>query len=404
MAAVHYHQGKFPPDDRIDWPRLIPFIGPAAAALARYDGMLAAVPNPGVLLAPLSTREAVLSSRIEGTQATMGEVLEYEAGQEPASPERGKDIHEVLNYRAAMRRAEQLLVQDNLPLSQRVVREAHAVLLAGVRGEGRSPGAYRRVPNWIGPPGCGMDDAKFVPIGADRLADAMNAWEHWLHADAPDRLVQLAVLHAEFEALHPFLDGNGRLGRMLVPLFLWQRELIRAPVFYISAYFEARRDAYYDGLLAVSRDDDWTGWCRFFLEAVRVQAEDNLEKTTGILNLYDRMKKDVTDMTHSQYAIRAVDWMFDRPVFRSTEFIAGADIPDPTARRILKVLREGGILESISKGRGRRAAVLAVPQIAEHRGGQGHGHIRGLTEDGRRALLRRRPSKDDGQTGVVAHG
>ena len=239
--AVHYHTGQFPPDERLDWPALIPFIGPAAGALARYDGMLAAVPNPDILITPLTTQEAILSSRIEGTVATMGDVLGFEAGQTPDSPARRDDFQEVLNYRSALRRAEELLAE--LPLSLRVVREAHAVLMRGVRGEGKAPGEFRRLSNWIGPPGCTIEEAAFVPVGADALPVAMSAWERYIHGDAPDRLVQLAVLHAEFEALHPFLDGNGRLGRMLVPLFLWQFGLIRAPRFYISAYFEARRDA-----------------------------------------------------------------------------------------------------------------------------------------------------------------
>ena len=177
---VHYHLGQFPPDQRLDWSRLIPLLGPTAAAVARYDGMLAAVPNPDVLLSPLTTQEAVLSSRIEGTQATMGEVLEFEAGgRVPDSAERREDIHEVLNYRSAMSEARRLL--DDLPLSQRVIRRAHAVLLDGVRGEGKSPGEYRRIPNWIGPPGCTIDDARFVPIASDRLPDAMSAWERYIH-------------------------------------------------------------------------------------------------------------------------------------------------------------------------------------------------------------------------------
>ena len=367
MAPVAYHEGRFPPES-LDWSRLIPLLGPAAAAVARYDGMLAAIPNPGVLLAPLTTQEAVLSSRIEGTQATMGEVLEFEAGQEAASPERREDIQEVLNYRAAMREAERLLV--SLPLSQRVIREAHKVLLTGVRGQDKSPGEYRRIPNWIGPPGCTIDNAHFVPIAADKVPDAMSLWEHYAHEDAPDRLVQLAILHAEFEALHPFRDGNGRVGRMLVPLFLWQRRLIRQPMFYISAYFETRRDAYYKGLLAVSRDDDWTGWCRFFLEAVRSQAEDNLSKAQAILALYEEMKRRVPELTRSQYAIRALDWIFERPIFKSSDFIASAGIPAPTARRFLGVLQSGGILRPLLAGRGRRAAILAFPtllKIAEGR-------------------------------------
>lgn len=360
MPAVHYHNGRFPPPT-LDWPQLIPLLGPAAAAVARYDGMLAAVPNPAVLLSPLTTQEAVLSSRIEGTQATMGEVLEFEAGEEAATPERREDIHEVLNYRAAMREAERLLAE--LPLSQRVIRDMHRVLLAGVRGQNKAPGDYRRIPNWIGPPGCAKEEARFVPIGADRLPDGMSAWERYAQEGAPDRLVQLAILHAEFEALHPFLDGNGRLGRMLVPLFLWQRGLIRRPMFYISGWLEARRDEYCERLLAVSRDDDWTGWCRFFIEAVKVQAEQNLACTEAILKLHDDLKHRLPELTRSQYAVRALDWIFARPIFKAPDFIAGAGIPAPTGRRFLGVLRNANVLNDLRPGKGRRAAILAFPDL-----------------------------------------
>ena len=361
MPVVHYHEGRFPPEERLEWPKLIPLIGPAVAAVARYDGVLTAVPDPRVLLSPMTTREAVLSSRIEGTQATMSEVLEFEAGQEAESPERRDDIHEVLNYRAALQEAERML--QELPICQRVIREAHRILLAGVRGKGMSPGDYRRVPNWIGPPGCTVEQATFVPIGAERLADAMSAWERYVHHEAPDRLVQLAILHAEFEALHPFLDGNGRLGRMLVPLFLWQCGLISQPMFYISAYFEAHRDAYYEGLLAVSRDGDWTGWCRFFLEAVRAQAEENLTKARGILALYEDMKGRVAAVTRSRYAIHILDWIFERPIFNSSDFVATAEVPDRTARRLLAALREHGILRALRAGNGRRGAILVFPDL-----------------------------------------
>lgn len=360
MAAVSYHAGRFPPA-LLDWPKLIPLLGPAAAAVARYDGMLAAVPNPDLLLAPLTTQEAVLSSRIEGTQATMGEVLEFEAGEEVGTAERREDIHEVLNYRAAMREAERLL--GELPLSQRVIRGMHRVLLAGVRGQNKAPGEYRRIPNWIGPTGCTVEEARFVPIGADRLPDAMGAWERYTHEDAPDRLVQLAVLHAEFESLHPFLDGNGRVGRMLVPLFLWQRGLIKRPMFYISGWLEARRDEYYERLLAVSRDDDWTDWCRFFIEAVKAQAEENLERTQAILKLHDDLMHRLPELTRSQYAVRALDWIFGRPIFKAPDFIAMAGIPAPTARRFLDVLRKENVLNDIRAGRGRRAAILAFPAL-----------------------------------------
>ena len=357
---VHYHVGSFPPED-LDWRVLIPLLGTTAAAIARYDGALAAVPNPDVLLAPLTTHEAVLSSRIEGTQATMGEVLEFEAGVQPDSTDRRDDIQEVLNYRKAMARAEEML--QELPLCLRVVREAHEILMSGARGAGKSPGEYRRIPNWIGPPGCTMDEATFVPIGAERLVDAMAGWERFVHDDVPDRLVQTALLHAEFEALHPFLDGNGRLGRMLVPLLLWQYDVIREPMFYISAHFESHRDAYYEGLLAVSRDDDWTGWCRFFLEAMRTQAEENLRKAEGIIDLYDEMKTRIADMTKSRFAIHVLDWVFQFPIFSSTDFASGAGVPAKSARRVLHSLLQGGLLETLVPASGRRPAVFLFPGV-----------------------------------------
>ena len=191
---VHYRIGSFPPES-LDWQVLIPLFGATAAVVARYDGALAAVPNPVVLLTPLTTREAVLSLRIEGTQATMGQVLEFEAGVHPDSIERRDEIQDVLNYRRAMARAEEML--EALPLGQRVVREAQEILMSGTKGAGKSPGEYGRVPNWIGPPGCSMEEATFVPIGADRLVEAIGTWERFVHAEAPDRLVQIALLHAK---------------------------------------------------------------------------------------------------------------------------------------------------------------------------------------------------------------
>ena len=180
MTVTKYHEGGFPPD-KLDWDRLVPCIGPANAAVARYDGMLAAIPNAHVLLSPLTTQEAVLSSRIEGTQATMGEVLEYEAcggTDEPSSPKEA-DIWEVLNYRKAMWTATEML--NDLPLCQRIVLESHKILLNSVRGHGKAPGRYREIPNWIGPQGCSIEEARFVPISADRLPEAMSRWEKYIH-------------------------------------------------------------------------------------------------------------------------------------------------------------------------------------------------------------------------------
>jgi len=355
---VEYHEGGFPPK-RLDWEKLVPLIGPANAALARYDGMLAAVPNPAVLLSPLMTQEAVLSSRIEGTQATMAEVMEFEAGIRAEVPDANRvaDIHEVLNYRKAMTHAVELL--KDLPLCQRVMREAHSILMQGVRGEGKAPGEYRRIPNWIGPPGTPVEKATYIPISGDKLPSAMDHWERFVHGEAPDKLVQLALLHAEFEALHPFLDGNGRLGRMFVPLFLFSVGLLRSPMFYISAYLEARRDEYYERLLAVSRDGAWTEWCAFFLQATKKQAEENLQKSDAILHLYEEEKGNFVELTHSQYAIKALDFIFMHPVFSATAFANESNIPKSTAIRILKILRERLSFSMLREARGQQPAVYA---------------------------------------------
>lgn len=361
-GPVHYRKGQFPPSD-LDWGRLVPMIGPANAAVARYDGMLAAIPNAHVLLSPLTTQEAVLSSRIEGTQATMGEVLEYEARGDTDEPTSTKeaDIWEILNYRKAMRAATERL--KTLPLCQRIVLECHGILLNSVRGHGKSPGQYRKIPNWIGPPGCPIEDARFVPIDAQDLPEAMSRWEKFIHEEAPDRLIQLALLHAEFEALHPFLDGNGRLGRMLIPLFLYQARIIQQPMFYISAYLESHREEYYERLLAVSRDNDWNGWCAFFLKVVHIQAEGNLAKAQAILDLYNRMKIRFAELTHSQYAIYALDWAFERPIFKSSDFVRSGNVPKPTAQRTLNLLKKEGILRELTPGSGRRAATLIYPEL-----------------------------------------
>lgn len=361
---VRYHVGKFPPK-QIDWSRLVPLIGPANAALARYDGLLSAIPNAEILLSPLTMREAVLSSRIEGTQATIGEVLEYEAarGQSAIEPGKASEIQEVLNYRKAMREAVNAL--EKLPLCGRVIRDAHRTLLSGskVRGHDKARGEYRKIQNYIGRPGRPIEDARFVPIAPERVADAMSQLEKYMHSIVPDTLVQMAVIHGEFESLHPFLDGNGRVGRMLIPLFLFERELLHSPTFYVSEYLEQHRDEYYDRLLSISRDDDWTGWCEFFLSAVTEQAASNQQKAQQILDLYRTQKDLVVQTTRSQYSIAALDFLFDQPIFNSSDFIQKAGIPAPTGRRILRQLSEESMLRTLREARGQRSAIFVFTEL-----------------------------------------
>jgi Fic family protein len=359
---VYYHEGHFPPKD-IDWKSLISLIGPANAALARYDGTLLAIPNASLLLSPLMTQEAVLSSRIEGTQATMGEVLEYEAGTEQKNdPQKNADISEVLNYRKAMWKAVDLL--KGLPLCQRLLNDTHEVLMEGVRGYNKSPGEYRKIQNWIGPPGCPIEKATYIPISSEKLPNAMSAWEKFIHHEYQDKLVQLSILHGEFEALHPYLDGNGRIGRMFVPLFLFSNKLIQSPMFYISTYLEAHKDEYYDNLRNISQKNDWTGWCRFFLVAIREQAIENHEKTTAILRLYESEKNRIIQFLNSPYAFKALDFIFVRPIFSSTAFINESGIPSrATAQRILKNMRDNDIFGVVTSAEGRKPAVFVFKKL-----------------------------------------
>ncbi|MGE0682487.1 MAG: Fic family protein [Candidatus Binatia bacterium] len=362
-TPVYYHLGQFPPQE-LDWPQLIPLIGPASAGLARYDGLLSAIPNADILLSPLTTQEAVLSSKIEGTHVTIGEVLEIEAGGESEAITQPKrdDAEEVLNYRKAMRAC--VAEMAHRSLSQHVLRAAHSLLMQGVRGRDKSPGSYRNEQNWIGRKGCTIEEAYFVPIPTEHLQSGMDAWERYLSSTAePDALIQLAILHVEFEALHPFKDGNGRLGRMLIPLFLFQRKLLASPDFYMSGYLEANREEYQDRLRKVSRIGNWTGWCAFFLKGIQQQSAENERKARAILTLYDRLKTQVVDLTHSQHSIRAVDFIFQTPIFTAPLFTNHSQIPKPTATRILNLLREKGIVSPLREGRGRRAGIYIFPEL-----------------------------------------
>jgi Fic family protein len=324
--------------------------------------LLSAIPNAHVLLSPLTTQEAVLSSKIEGTHVTMGEVLEIEAGGGPESQPKRDDAEEVLNYRKAMRAC--VVEMARRPLSQQIVRAAHGLLMQGVRGRDKSPGSYRQTQNWIGKKDCPLEKASFVPIAPEHLQNGMDEWERYVGSTAePDALVQLAILHVEFEALHPFQDGNGRLGRMLIPLFLYQRKLLASPDFYMSGYLEANREEYQERLRAVSREGDWTNWCRFFLEGILQQAGENERRARAILALYNRVQAQVAELTHSHHSIHAVDFVFRTPIFSAPLFTAHSQIPRPTAARILRILRDKKLLLPLRAGKGRRPGVFAFREL-----------------------------------------
>jgi Fic family protein len=357
---MHPYEPTPLPPPGIDIALLVTLVGEANAALARYDGLLHGMVNPAVMLSPLTNQEAVLSSKIEGTQATVEEVLEHEAGQE-YDAHKEADIQEILNYRQALTLAADTLRER--PLRLGLVKALHKTLMDSVRGQDKEPGEFRKTQNWIGPYGCTQETATFVPPNPLQLPGHLEAWERYLESDDVDPLLQTAIVHAQFEILHPFKDGNGRIGRLLIPLFLYSKGRLSSPMFYLSAYLEANRPEYYARLAAITRDNDWTGWTAFFLRAIAEQAKTNIVRVQAILSLYERMKTQVRDITRSQHSAQIVDALFDRPIFRIGDFATRANIPKPTAHPLLKQLQEAGLLKQLREGSGRRPAILAFPEL-----------------------------------------
>lgn len=348
----------------VDWPSLVPLIGQANRALALYDGILFGLPNPEVLLSPLTTQEAVLSSRMEGTQATLGDVLKFEAGAEVTEESKRQDIQEIINYRRALQTAEGELKRR--PFNLNLLLQLHGILLDSVRGRNKARGQFRVEQNWIGPPGSTIEEARFVPPAPLFLKDNLDNWEKYYHAEERDPLVQLAIVHAQFEIIHPFLDGNGRLGRILVPLFLHEKELLSRPMFYISSYLEANRDEYIDRLRDLGRPKSWDRWIEFFLRAVTEQAKENTSTARSIMQLYDRLKAKLIELTNSRYAVPLLDFIFDQPIFQSGQLTQHKQMPSlPTIMQMLRRLRKAGILKTVRKGAGRRGEIFAFAELLE---------------------------------------
>ena len=345
----------------LNWRDLLPRVGRGNAALARYDGMLQTLPDPAVLLSPITVNEAVLSSRIEGTQATLDEVLGHDAGL--AAPEaRLGDLEEIANYRVAVRIAEDELAER--PLSLSLIKSIHQRLMQGVRGRDKSPGEFRRDQNWIGRQGDMLDRARFVPPSPLILPQCLDQWAAYLQNQDEDPILQTAVAHAQFEILHPFKDGNGRIGRMLIPLLLYQRRALSRPMFYLSEYLETHRDTYYDRLLAITERNDWQGWIEFFIDALVEQADANLAKVVRIRDLHALMRARFVEVTHSQYAHGAVDAFFARPMISATGFHERAGFNTRvTANAMLRQLEAAGLIKRIRAGSGPSPAIYALPEL-----------------------------------------
>lgn len=319
----------------------------ADRALGRLDGAIGTLPDPDLFVFMYVRKEAVLSSQIEGTQSSLDNLLEAEA--EMYDPRRPRDVGEVLNYVRAMNLGIERLKE--LPVSLRLIREIHRELLQGVRGAERQPGEVRTSQNWIGPAGCVLADAIFVPPPPSEVAAALSDWESFLHAQhGLPPLVEIGLAHAQFETIHPFLDGNGRLGRLLITFLLCEREILLRPVLYLSHYFRRNRQTYYDRLQAVRDEGDWESWMRFFLQGVLEVSNESASTVRRINQLreHDRALIGREFVRGAGSALRILEFLYSRPIVTVTELAEVGGVTFQAANTLAKRLGELGILQEVT--------------------------------------------------------
>jgi Fic family protein len=318
-------------------PDLVLMLSRADTALSELSGLARILPNPHLLIGPLIRREAVQSSRIEGTQTSLAELLLDEAAPTPpANAEKADDLREVKNYVTALEHGIARL--KDLPLSLRLVRELHTKLMSGVRGEHATPGEFRRSQNWIGPAGSNLTNARYVPPPVDEMTELLADWERYLHVrDRTPDLVQCAIMHEQFEAIHPFIDGNGRVGRLMITLFLIERGRLAQPVLYLSDFIERNRSDYYDLLQRVRTHGEWIPWLRYFLTGIEQTARDADDRAHKLLELREAMLR-VTEPA-------LVDHLFVNPYVSISKAAEVMGVTQPTATRTLKSLEAKGLLK-----------------------------------------------------------
>ena len=345
---------RLPPKISYD-DELVLALSRADSALSELSGVGHLLPNPHLLIEPYVRREAVLSSRIEGTTAGLSDLLLEEIKAPGAQPPPA-DIREVRNYVSALEHGLRRL--RSLPLSLRLVGEMHEILMRGVRGGQATPGEFRRSQNWIGPSGSTIRDATFVPPPVRDMNEALDAWEKYLHerGRTPD-LVQCALIHEQFETIHPFLDGNGRVGRLLITLFLMERERLSQPLLYLSAFFESKREDYYRHLQRVRTHADWISWLRFFLEGVAVTSNEGVERARRLMDLRERFRRKLRGRPR---ALDLLDGLFRNPYITVARAEKMLKVSNPTARSAVTALQSEGMLEEIS-GRAWGRLYLARP-------------------------------------------
>ncbi|MEQ1831232.1 MAG: Fic family protein, partial [Pirellula sp.] len=327
-------------------PELIRLLSDADRALGRLDGVATVLPNPDLFVAMFVRQEAVLSSQIEGTQSTLQDILSFEAdGSDKTRP---GDVEEVVNYVAAMNHGLRRLPE--LPLSLRLIKEIHERLMKGVRGSEKTPGDFRRSQNWIGAAGCNLTTADFVPPPPHEMMEALSNLEKFMHErESLPVLIQCGLIHAQFETIHPFLDGNGRVGRLLITFLLCERQILQRPLLYLSYYLKARRSEYYDRLTAIRTDGNWEGWLKFFLRGIYEVSLSATEVARQIMQIRETHRQLISEkITSYGNALKLHDRMFEAPTFsiNSAKDIMGCAFA--TAATVVEQLQEHGLVREIT--------------------------------------------------------
>jgi len=349
----------------ISWSsELIALLSAADRALGQLAGWGHTLPNPRLLTQLFIRREATLSSRIEGTRTSLTDLYTYDAVQLSLF-EFPEDVQEVRNYVQALEHGLARLAE--LPVSLRLMRELHAQLLSGVRGDHWAPGEFRRSQNWIGPAGCTLSTAVFVPPPVEAMHTALDQLEKFIHAPSQlPPLVRLALIHYQFEVIHPFLDGNGRVGRLLISLLLADWRLLPQPLLYLSAYFEGNRPTYYERLLAISQRGEWEAWLIYFLEGVRSQADDGTHRIRRLQALQATYREQFQTARAAARLLQAVDLLFEQPIFTVTWLSDRLGVNYPTAQRYVQQLeKEGVVWEITGQARNRVYQAEAILQAIE---------------------------------------
>jgi Fic family protein len=341
---------KLPPDPPLRFDgQLATVLAGAGTALGRLDGVAATLPNPELFVAMYVRREAVLSSQIEGTQSTLDDVLAFEIDSDHSKLP--ADIEEVVNYVRAMNYGLHRL--ETLPLSLRLLREIHGQLLAGGRGSAKAPGEFRQSQNWIGAPR--LAEAIFIPPPVHEMRAALGDLERFLHdSGGLDPLIVCALAHAQFETIHPFLDGNGRVGRLLITFLLCHAKVLQRPVLYLSHYLKQHRGTYYDRLMAVRYEGDWEGWLRFFLTGVATVAREAEQTARRIVELREQLRDAAQAADVSVNMLKLMDHLYEQPVINVKAAQETLRVSFPAAGRMINELEENGILVEMTGGRRNR--------------------------------------------------